>query len=252
MLLDFSDETRDRHLGAASACFPGPDYYTVLNWIHEIRRPATYIDIGVRSGGSLSIAKPPTVCVGIDPNPAMADPLPPATTLYRMTSDQFFGGSSPETALGTSGFELAFIDGLHLFEQALRDFINLETWAGPGALILIHDCLPLDDVTSARERTTQFYSGDTWKVIAALTQYRLDLRIATVPTAPTGLCMVTNLDSKSNLLNDRFEEITARFVDKDWSEYCGHPEYSAPRIKNEREAIQEWLDQLPAAEGARP
>jgi hypothetical protein len=107
-------------------------------------------------------------------------------------------------------------------------------------------------VTSARERTTQFYSGDIWKVIATLTQYRQDLRIATVPTAPTGLCMVTNLDPKSNLLNDRLEEITARFVDKDWSEYCGHPEYSAPRIKNEREAIREWLDQLPAAEGARP
>jgi hypothetical protein len=41
-----------------------------------------------------------------------------------MTSDQFFGGSSPETVLGTSGFELAFIDGLHLFEQALRGFIH--------------------------------------------------------------------------------------------------------------------------------
>jgi len=252
MLPDFSDETRDRHLAAARACFPGPDYYTVLNWIHEIRRPATYIDIGVRSGGSLSIARPPTVCVGIDPNPAIAHPLPPATTLYRMTSDRFFRESSPETVLGTSAFELALIDGLHLFEQALRDFIHLERWAGRGSLILIHDCLPLDDVTSARERTTQFYSGDTWKVVAALSQYRQDLKIATVPTAPTGLCMVANLDPKSNLLADRVEEITARFADMGWSEYCGHPEYSAPKIKNGRGAIREWLDQLPDAEGGRP
>lgn len=251
-MLDFSDETRSRHLEAAGARFPGPDYYTALNWIHEIRKPATYIDIGVRSGGSLSIAKPQTVCVGIDPNPAIGFPLPPATTLYRMTSDQFFRESSPETVLGASAFELAFIDGLHLFEQALRDFIHLERWAGRGALILIHDCLPLDDVTSARERTTQFYSGDTWKVIAALTQYRPDLRIATVPAAPTGLCMVTNLDPKSNLLADRFEEITARFVEVGWSEYCGHTEYSAPRIRNEQGAIREWLDQLPDGEGGRP
>jgi hypothetical protein len=58
--------------------------------------------------------------------------------------------------------------------------------------------------------------------------------------------------SKSNLLANRFEGVTARLVDMGWSQHCCHPGYSPPGIRNQREAIREWLDQLPDAEGARP
>jgi hypothetical protein len=64
-------------------------------------------------------------------------------------------------------FSLAFIDGLHLFEQAFLDFIALEKFARPGSVIMIHDCLPLNRVTADRTRTTDFYTGDVWKLVGA-------------------------------------------------------------------------------------
>jgi Methyltransferase domain len=41
---------------------------------------------------------------------------------------------------------MAFIDGLHHFEQVLRDFINVEKRATSEGLIVIHDCIPFDEV----------------------------------------------------------------------------------------------------------
>ena len=46
-------------------------------------------------------------------------------TIYELTSDEFFARYDLSELLG-GPVELAFIDGLHLFEQVLRDFVNLE------------------------------------------------------------------------------------------------------------------------------
>jgi Methyltransferase domain len=146
------------HVQAARA-LPGPGYLSVLRWVHEIVRPATYVEIGVRWGTSLRAALPQTRCFGIDPSPALRRRPAPNARIFRMTSDAFFQGHNLPELLGAPYFSLAFIDGLHMFEQALADFTHLERFAGPDSVIMIHDCLPLDRVTSDRTRTTYFYSG---------------------------------------------------------------------------------------------
>ena len=55
-------------------------------------------------------------------------------------------------ALDLFSGELVFIDGLHLFEQVLRDLINVERHSTTDTVVLLHDCLPLDEVTSGRRR----------------------------------------------------------------------------------------------------
>src|SRR5262249_16746885 len=135
---------------------PGPAYYHVLKWIHEVLEPANYVEIGVRRGFSLLQALPDTRCIGVDPAPSIEEQHPNAT-IYQLTSDEFFARHDLSNLLG-GPVELAFIDGLHLFEQVLRDFVNLERHCTAGTVIILHDCIPFDAVTASREQTTSFYS----------------------------------------------------------------------------------------------
>src|SRR5262249_802618 len=105
-----------RHDAAAARRFSGPDYLTLLSEIHRTLRPATYVEIGVMWGESLRLALPETRALGIDPHPRATDPR-----IYRMTSRAFFATHDPAAILG-GPIEFAFIDGRHLFEEALADF----------------------------------------------------------------------------------------------------------------------------------
>jgi hypothetical protein len=78
--------------------------------------------------------------------------------------------------------------------------------------VLVHDCYPQDEVTAARERTTRRWSGDIWKLILCLREYRPALRLATLDVAPTGLGVITGIDPTSSVLSDNYDEICKRFV----------------------------------------
>ena len=49
----------------------------------------------------------------------------PICAIYRATSDDYFARFNPQAALGAT-VELAFLDGMHLCEFLLRDFLNVE------------------------------------------------------------------------------------------------------------------------------
>lgn len=219
---------------------PGPDYYEVLGWIHRILQPANYVEIGVRTGTSLRAAGAGTVCIGIDPNPAIAGSFAAPARIFSMTSDEFFAAHDLGALLG-GPVALAFIDGLHLFEQVLRDFANLERHSNGDSVILLHDCLPLNAITASRDRTTHFYSGDTWKAVLALHRGRPDLRIVTVRTAPTGLCLVTNLNAGNAWPRAEFEEIVRGYHALDYGYYTAYRDEMPRQMANEEQAVSQWL-----------
>lgn len=187
------------------------DYYELLAAIHGHLQPDTYVEIGVHEGQSLRFATSAGLAIGIDPEPVLRFPMPAGVRLHRTTSDDFFANEVTDT-LGDRRVDLAFIDGLHLFEQALRDFAHVERHCDPGATVLVHDCLPLDAVTSSRDRTTMVWSGDVWKVVACLRRHRPDLTVTTVDVAPTGLAVITGLDPSSTLLFERADELVAELL----------------------------------------
>lgn len=239
--LEYDKDLLRLHLEQASARLPGPDYYTVLHWVHQILHPATYIEIGVREGESLRAALPASVCIAIDPLPTLQDPLPPKLHVFPMTSDSFFETHNVVELLGAPYFSLAFIDGLHLFEQALRDFIHLERFASRESIIMLHDCMPLDRITSDRTRSTHFYSGDVWKLTMCLATYRRDLRMVTIRTAPTGLCLVSNLDSDSHVLREHYEDYLAEYLPLDFDDYQAHTQRMPHSIANTFEAVRSCI-----------
>jgi hypothetical protein len=193
----------------AHAELRGEHYLGLLARIHALVRPRTYLEIGVAQGDSLRLCRPETRAVGIDPEPEIEEPLPPNVSLFAETSDSFFAQRDLVAELGGRRVELAFIDGLHLFEFALRDFINVERHCEPGGAILLHDCYPLDELTAARERCTHYWTGDVWRTVVALRAYRPDLSVCTLAAPPSGLALVRNLDPGSTLLAERFDAIVA-------------------------------------------
>jgi hypothetical protein len=195
------------------------DYREALKRIHAAVRPRTYVEIGVGAGGSLRLADTDALCIGIDPAPRVPEDLALRVRLEAMTSDAFFAGPRAPELLGTRPIDLAVIDGMHLFEFALRDFINLEAFAGPRTLIVAHDCLPRDAVTAARRRTTRFWTGDVWKLVPALRAARPDLQISLALVPPTGLCLISGLRPDDTSLREAYPEIVARYVPKGFEEW---------------------------------
>ncbi|NDH10193.1 MAG: class I SAM-dependent methyltransferase [Actinobacteria bacterium] len=200
----------------ASAAMREPisTYYGLLRRIHELRQPSLYVEIGVHEGHSLAFVQPGTRIVGVDPEPKVAEP-PPNTTIVAQTSDDFFADPG---ALGGATIDLAFADGLHWWEQTLRDVANLERHSSPDGVILIHDCNPIDEITAARERTTAVWSGDVWKTVVALRRFRPDLQVVVADVEPTGLAIVTGLDPTNTVVFDRYDEIVAEIDRLGWAD----------------------------------
>ena len=197
--------------------FGGEYYLQVLARILDAAKPRTYVEIGVAQGDSLRLVKPPTLAIGVDPDPQLASPLAANHKVFAETSDAFFAGRDPRAELGGLPIDLAFIDGMHHFEFALRDFANLERYSTPDSTILIHDCYPLDRETAERERHRAFWSGDIWRLIVLLKKYRPDLAVHTVGTAPTGLALVRNLDPGSRFLLERYDQLYEEFLSLDYA-----------------------------------
>lgn len=199
---------------------PGDDYFVLLKKFHGWLQPENYVEIGVEIGQSLMLTDSSIPTVGIDPKLRLQFQPGKAAKTYEMTSDDFFDRYDLLQELGANRVHMAFIDGLHCFEQVLKDFINIERYSAPDTVVLLHDCLPLDKITSSRTRTTCFWSGDSWKSVLCLKEFRPDLVVFTIPSAPTGLGVVTGLNRGSTVLSDKYQEIVEKYMPLDF-DYLG-------------------------------
>ena len=235
--LAFDPNTVQAHVGLSLLRMPGPDYFTWLRRFHESLQPKTYLEIGVSRGASLALAGPSTVAIGVDPEPMISFPFKAETHIFCETSDAFFAHGRLPSFLNGEPLALAFIDGLHVFVQSLKDFMAVETFCGRHSVVLIHDTVPLSEDTQTPERQRTFYTGDVWKAVLCLKHYRPDLDIVTIATPWTGLTMVTNLDAASRVLHDNFEDAVARFAALSYAEVDGKLDALLSIVPNDWEAI---------------
>jgi predicted O-methyltransferase YrrM len=188
-------------------------YLDFLRRLHGLVEPEAYLEIGVRHGDSLALAECPAI--GVDPEFALQKRLPASTTVFQEASDEFFLRSKPLEAVGGRSIDLAFIDGMHLAEFALRDFINVEQLSRWTGAIVFDDVLPDRPVIAARDRRTRVWTGDVYKLPGILARHRPDLICVRVGTQPTGLLLVLGLDPQSRTLRKRYDEIVAGIVTPD-------------------------------------
>jgi hypothetical protein len=180
-------------------------YLEFLSRVHTLVEPENYLEIGVRFGHSLALSR--CRSVGVDPAYVIRAELSGEVHLQRTTSDEYF--TRPEPLAPTQGepFDLAFIDGMHLFEFALRDFINTEEHSRSSAVVVFDDVLPRNVAEAARRRHTGAWTGDVYPVIEVLRRYRPELTTVLVGTQPTGLMLVLGLDPTDRTLRQEYDEI---------------------------------------------
>lgn len=199
------------YIELASRLMPGEDYLHTLRRLHEFLKPANYLEIGVNTGKSFALASPPTIAIGIDPEPNLRWPPRTKYAIHKLTSDEYFLNRDCRKDIESSTIDFAFIDGLHVFEQALRDFINIEKFAGPRTVVAIHDCLPIDSISASPVRSTVFWSGDVWKILICLRETRPDLDVFTIATPPTGLAIVAGFGEPHSGWAEDFPALAERF-----------------------------------------
>ena len=116
----------------------------LLDRIHCHLLPRTYVEVGVSTGKSLGLALPGTIAVGIDPEPKIRFAIDKSAEIFAEGSDDFFERHDLRQVLRGNDLDLAFVDGMHLFEYALRDFFHLERFSHAESTIMFHDCKPFD------------------------------------------------------------------------------------------------------------
>jgi methyltransferase family protein len=165
-----------------------------LTGLHRRLRPRSYVETGIHKGQSLVLSQAPSI--GIDPAFSIVTELRGDVQLARTTSDEFFARKYPLAHLPVDVIDLAFIDGMHLAEYALRDYLAIERFTTPTSVIVFDDMLPRSVVEAARYREndewtrTRAWTGDVYKAAQALRDFRPDLIVIEVDTAPTGVVVV--------------------------------------------------------------
>lgn len=243
--LDLDAELGDTRALLQNFYLQGGTYGSVLEDIHQHLKPRTYIEIGVAQGGTLRLAHPDTLVLGVDPAPDIQYELPRNIRIFAETSDRFFAGHDVQAELGGLPLDLAFIDGMHHFEFALRDFINLERLCSRDSRILVHDCFPIDRASAERDRKSGFWSGDVWRLIVLLKKYRPDLQIDTIGTPPTGLGVIRNLDPSSRFLADNVARLSSEFMNLDYGYLRNDRGAKLNLFPNDWERIRTLFDQVP-------
>ncbi len=146
-----------------------------INAISQLNEARRYLEVGVFRGETFRAVDCAHRC-GVDPDPKfdVAAIRNAATEFHVCTSDVFF------TTAAAGQFDTIFLDGLHTFEQTLRDFLNSLSCAHARTVWLIDDTWPSDCASAlpslaqagkfralTNDRGTAWH-GDAFKLIFAL------------------------------------------------------------------------------------
>lgn len=151
----------------------------------------SYLEFGTFLGHTFQAVKA-RVRVGVDPDNRFNHVFTPRrTTVYQLTSDEFFARSD-------QGFDLVFSDGLHEAEQTYRDILNALASLKPGGLILVDDVRPIDFPSSLPSLAESLnaksisglshdkWYGDVYKAIQLIIVRHRDLGVAVFGNHPGG------------------------------------------------------------------
>jgi len=135
---------------------------------------------------------------------------------HEQPSDEYFKRIRP-----SQKFDVVFIDGLHTYQQSLRDVVNALNCLSQAGVIIMHDCNPANAAEACPAENLEQagklnvpgwngeWCGDVWKTICHLRSREPNLQVF-VLDCDRGLGIVTrgNTEGLLNLTKDEIAALT--------------------------------------------
>jgi len=173
---------------------PGMNRIRAVQRALDGRVDPVYLEIGVSRGQAFQKISA-DVKIAVDPafripqrTREIADAKGRATHYFETTSDAFFENEA--AFLDEHPVDVALIDGLHTYEQVVRDVEYTVRHLKDDGVIFLHDCNPPFELAGRRaESWDEFiagqkgplviglWNGDVWKAIVHLRSTRPDLLV---------------------------------------------------------------------------
>ena len=231
---------------------------TLLPFLAKGLKAKNYLEIGVRAGRTFMPIKA-WKKYAVDPKFMIKPSYKRSETLkwipnlwakyFEVTSDEFFA-NHVDSVLKKGSLDLAFIDGLHTYEQTYIDVVNTLPYVHKGSVILLHDCspksysaaYPAKSIEEARSLNLpgwdRKWSGDVWKVVPRLKLQHPELRVGIVDQDSGLGIVVLNQEKQTEKLDYTLEDIDQwdyEYLDKNRNEVIN--------IIEPEEAMR-WLEPL--------
>ncbi len=161
----------------------------VVNGLLALFDAPSYLEIGVSEGETFNQVVAARK-VAVDPHFAFSAPIETdeGCAYHEVTSDAYFS-----TVRGPGErFHVVYLDGLHTFEQTLRDFVHALDVLEPNGVIVIDDVLPSSYASSLPDQrdtmllrrasgsTDHSWMGDTYKLVFFVEAFFRSCRLRTV------------------------------------------------------------------------
>jgi len=198
---------------SASAALP-PRLSIIQSELDRFASPR-YLEIGIFDGLVFTKVKAATK-VAVDPHIRVSKLRRALLTarsgaiFLEVPSDEYFASLDADTK-----FDVIFVDGLHLYEQALRDTENSLAHLADGGVVLIHDCNPPAAAVANRDPGAATaaghvaWCGDVWKAVVHLRATRPDLSVHVIDTDfGIGVVRPGERESKVDLSPAEIDQLT--------------------------------------------
>jgi SAM-dependent methyltransferase len=194
------DRRQDRRVNFNDRLTMFVDALPGLNRIKAVQRALegrvnpVYLEIGVSKGlafRQISAAEKIAVDPAFRLSPetrAQADAKARSVHYFETTSDEFFAEQAE--FLAQRPVDVALIDGMHTYEQVVRDVENTLRHLRDDGVIFLHDCNPPSELAGRRAASWDdfvaqqsgplvigLWNGDVWKAIVHLRSTRPDLLV---------------------------------------------------------------------------
>jgi len=173
---------------------PGVNRIRAVQKALAMRSNPVYLEIGVSRGQAFQRISA-DVKFAVDPafrlterTRELADAKGRVVQYFETTSDAFF--ENEKALLVRHPIDVALIDGLHTYEQVVRDVENTVRHLKDDGVIFLHDCNPPFELAGRRADSWDefmaqqsgplkigIWNGDVWKAIVELRSTRPDLLV---------------------------------------------------------------------------
>ena len=200
---------------------------TVIQQLIDQSSEKLYLEIGVFVGHNfLQIEANRKIAIDHNKRIKHTSQFSENTVFYEMTSDVFFEKQIDEIL--DKKIDVAFIDGLHTYEQSLNDVLNCLDYLKGDGFIVMHDCFPktkaaahpIQTVAQKMPSYQGFWNGDVFKTILWLRTNRPDLTVF-VLDADHGLGIIYKKPAKKllTLSEKEIKDMTFEIFKSNQSEY---------------------------------